>query len=290
MSLTSRSWGLRRGAQRPGLPGAAAGAPAPAAPGTPPGEPVRGAAGGPSPADEGGLGVPSGTAHEPGGPRRHPGPALLRRLRVRAGRRAARAAIEGRAVRPPPAGPPASEVPGVRRPGRLPRRVRRGDARRGGDQPPRHARRRKPRPVAAPGQVAPVAGPRLQAKPHVGGSADGPVRPPGADTGRAGGPHPGMAKGALRVRPVAPLQARPHHVPGGGDRPGGRDPPARRGAAGPGAPVSCLPVHHPALQGREIPQGDDPAGQGPFRRHPGQARPPGLPPEGGDAFDAVAYG
>ena len=70
------------------------------------------------------------------------------------------------------------------------RRVRRGRARRGGDQPPRHARRRDPRPVAAPGQVAPVPGPRLPAKPHGGGSADGPVRPPGADSRRAGGADP----------------------------------------------------------------------------------------------------
>ena len=33
----------------------------------------------------------------------------------------------------------------------------------------------------------------------------------------------------------------------------------------------------------EIPEGDDPAGQGPLRRHPGQAGPPGIPAEGGAA-------
>ena len=38
---------------------------------------------------------------------------------------------------------------------------------------PRRARRRTPDPLAAPGQVASVAGPRLPAKPHGGGSADG---------------------------------------------------------------------------------------------------------------------
>ncbi len=34
-------------------------------------------------------------------------------------------------------------------------------------------------------------------------------------------------------------------------------------------------------------QGDDPAGEGPLRRHPGQAGQPGLPPAGGAAFDAA---
>ena len=63
-------------------------------------------------------------------------------------------------------------------------------------------------------------------------SAHGPVGPPGRDTGGAGRPHPGMAEGALRVGPIAVLQAGPQPVAGGGDRPGGREPPARRGAAG----------------------------------------------------------
>ena len=42
-------------------------------------------AGGPAPADEGGGRVPPAAAHRPGGPRRHPRPAFLRRGRVRAG-------------------------------------------------------------------------------------------------------------------------------------------------------------------------------------------------------------
>ena len=54
----------------------------------------------------------------------------------------------------------------------------------------RGARRRPAGPVAPPGQVAPVPGPRLPPEPHGGGGADGPFRPPGADTGGAGGPHP----------------------------------------------------------------------------------------------------
>ena len=45
----------------------------------------------------------------------------------------------------------------------------------------------EPRPFPAPGQVAPVACARLPPGTHGGGSADGPVHPPGADTGRAGG-------------------------------------------------------------------------------------------------------
>ena len=84
------------------------------------------------------------------------------------------------------------------------------------------------------------------------------------------------------------LQAGAHHVPGGGDRPGGRDPPAGRGAAGTGAALLRLPLRHPARQGREIPQGDDPAGEGPLRRHPGQARRPGLPAARGPVVHAAA--
>ena len=58
--------------------------------------------------------------------------------------------------------------------------------RRGGDQPPRHANRpawaadkREFRALAAPGQVAPVPGPRLPAGADGRRSADGPVGPPG---------------------------------------------------------------------------------------------------------------
>ena len=78
------------------------------------------------------------------------------------------------------------------------------------------------------------------------GSADGPVYPPWADTGGPGGADAGVAESALRVGPVPLLQAGPHHVARGGDRPGGRDPAARRGAAGPRAPLPLIPVHHPA--------------------------------------------
>ena len=50
---------------------------------------------------------------------------------------------------------------------------------------------------------------------------------------------------------------------------------------GRGAALSRVAVRHPAREGRERPQGDDPAGEGALRRHPGQARPPGLPPARG---------
>ena len=63
--------------------------------------------------------------------------------------------------------------------------------------PPRYAHRRDPRAVAPPGQVAPVAGPRLPSEPHGGGSADGPVRPCRPDTHRAGGKDAGVAEGPL---------------------------------------------------------------------------------------------
>ena len=49
-------------------------------------------------------------------------------------------------------------------PGRLPRRARRGRARRGGGKPPRHAHRRASDPLPPPGQVAPVAGPPASCK------------------------------------------------------------------------------------------------------------------------------
>ena len=61
--------------------------------------------------------------------------------------------------------------------------------------PPRRARRRPPRALPSPGQVAPVAGPRLPPGTHGGGSADGPVRPRRPDTGGAGGEDAGVAEG-----------------------------------------------------------------------------------------------
>ena len=89
----------------------------------------------------------------------------------------------GRAVSPFPQRPPASDVFRIgRNTRRLALRVRRGDAGRGGDQPPRRARRRPAGPLPSPGQVAPFAGPRLPARSHGGGSADGPVRPRRPDT------------------------------------------------------------------------------------------------------------
>ena len=220
--------------------------PAPAAPGAPAGQAQRGPARGPAPADEGGGRVASAPAHRPGGPRRHPRPALLRRERVLAHRRAARPAGEVRALRPPHAGPPPADVPPVRRSGRHPHRVRRGRTGRGRDQPPRHAHRRNPGALPAPGQVAPITGPRLPPEPHGRRNADGPVRPPGADSRRAGGPHPGVAEGQVRVGPVPLLQARPHHVTGGGDRPGGRDPAPRRGAARAASGSSTRPCPSPS--------------------------------------------
>ena len=89
-----------------------------------------------------------------------------------------------------------------------------------------------------------------------------------------------MAEGALRVGPVPLLQAGPHHVAGGGDRPGGHHPSPRRGPARARAALPRLPVRDPSCQGRGVAEGDDPAGEGPLRRHPGQARQPCLPPEG----------
>ena len=201
-------------------------------------------------------------------------------------RRSSRPACTGRAVRPPAEGQAAPYVPGGRSPWRLAIRVRRGDAGRGGDRTPRRARRRPAGPLPSPGQVAPVAGPRLPARAHGSGSADGPVRPRRPDTGGAGGEDAGVAEGALRVGAEPVLQARAHHVPRGGDRPGGHHPAEGRGAAGQGAAVSCVPVRHPPRQGRGGAQGDDPAGEGSLRRHPRQAGQPGLPPARGTALHA----
>ena len=97
-----------------------------------------------------------------------------------------------------------------------------------------------------------------------------------------------MAEGALRVGPVPLLQAGPHHVPGGGDRPGGHHPSPRRGPARARAALPRLPVCDPSREGRGVAEGDDPAGEGPLRRHPGQAGQPGLPPARGAAFDPAA--
>ena len=96
-----------------------------------------------------------------------------------------------------------------------------------------------------------------------------------------------MAEGPLRVGAVAVLQAGPHHVPRGGDRPGGRDPAQGRGAAGTRAALPRVALHHPSREGRGVAQGDDPAGQGPLRRHAGQARSPGLPPARGHPVHAA---
>ena len=117
--------GLRRGAQRPGLSGPASRAPAPAAPGPPERQPQG---------DPGRATCPR---------RRRPPPSPLQRLlteleardgildrrfyavvRVRTGGRATGPAGKGRAVRPPPERPPASDVFRIGRPGRL--AVRRG--------------------------------------------------------------------------------------------------------------------------------------------------------------------
>ena len=154
--------------------------------------------------------------------------------------------------------------------------------------PPRHAHRRDPGAVPPPGEVAPL--PRSRLPPGADGrrSADGPVRPRRPDSHRAGGQDAGVAEGALRVGAVPLLQAGPHHVPGGGDRPGGHHPSPRRGAAGQGAALPRLSLRHPSREGRGGAQGDDPAGEGPLRRHPGQARQPGLPPARGVAVHPAA--
>ena len=174
--------GLRRGAQRLRLPRAAAHQAAPARSGKPAGGAQEGPATGPSPADEGGGRVASQALDRPGSPRRHTGPALLRRVRVQAVRRAARPAGAGRAVRPPLQRQAAAYADAGLGSGRHARRDGRGDAGGGGDAPPRGARRRPPGPLPPPGQVAPVTGPRLPPEPHGRRRADGPVHPPGVDS------------------------------------------------------------------------------------------------------------
>ena len=241
--------GLRGRAQRLRLPRAAPHPAAPAAPGRAEEQARRDTAGRPSPTDEGGLGVPPEALDRPGDPRRHPRPALLRRLRACPVRRAAGPAGAGRAVRPPPERQAAADVSCSCGTWRHTHGVRRGDAGGGGDAPPRGACRRPPGALAPPGQVAPLPGPRLPPEPHGGGSADGPVHPPGADTRRAGGQDAGVAEGALRVGPVPLLQARAHHVSRGGDRPGGRDAAQGRGAAGTGAALPRIALHHPPREG-----------------------------------------
>ena len=126
--------------------------------------------------------------------------------------------------------------------GGSPRRARRGGRTFSRGQPPRHPRRRPPDPLVAPGQVAPQPGPRLPPGPDGRRSADGPVGPPGGHSVGAGGPHPGVAEGPVRVGPVHVPEPGPQPVPRGGDRPGGREQTTGRGAAGKGAPVPRLTV------------------------------------------------
>ena len=235
-----------------------------------------------------GCGVAEPAADRSRGPGRHPRPALLCRLRVRAGGRPARAAGAGRSFGPPARGPGPADVPRVRLPGRVSRRVRRERPLICGGQPPRHAHRRHPRALPPPRQMAAVALAGIPAGPHGRRRADGPLDTSRRHTGGAGGPHPGVAEGAFRVGAEPVAQAGAHDVLGGGDRPGGRDEAARRGAAGKGEALSLLPVRHAACEGRGIPQGGDPAGQGPLRRDAGEARLPRLPPEGGTSLRSAA--
>ena len=72
------------------------------------------------------------------------------------------------------------------------------------------------------------------------------------------------------------------HVPGGGDRPGGREQAQGRGAAGKGKAVPRIVVGDTPRRRPGHPQGPDPEGPGPLRRHPGQAGQPGLPADGRD--------
>ena len=67
----------------------------------------------------------------------------------------------------------------------------------------------------------------------------------GAIPGRAGGPHPGMAEGPLRVGAIPVLQAGPFHVPRGGDRPGGREQAAGTRCSGAGSGCFTHPFPSP---------------------------------------------
>ena len=153
--------------------------------------------------------------------------------------------------------------------------------------PARHPRRSTYDTLPPPGQVAQVPGPRLPSRADGGGRADGPVHPHRTHTGGAGGQDPGSGRRSGSSRLRAYRSSGPHHVPGGGDRPGGRDPAPRRGAAGPGAPLPRIPLRDPSRPGRGRVEGDDPAGEGPLRRDPRQSGRPGLPPARGPAFDAA---
>ena len=146
----------------------------------------------------------------------------------------------------------------------------------------RHPRRRAADPLPEPGQVAQTIGPRLLARVDGHGSTDEPFDPPGGDTRRAGGPHSGVAEGALRVGREPVPEPGPQPVAGGEDRPGGRYQAEGRGAAGKGAAVPRFPVRHPPRRRRQA-EGPDATSEGPLRRHPGQARQPGLPAKGGAA-------
>ena len=114
-----------------------------------------------------------------GSPRGHPGPALLRRLRAQPDADELRGLLSRAGLGVfPLKGQAAAAVAAGLGPGRLPQRPRRGGRafRRG--QPARHPRRRPPDPLPAPGQVAPLAGPRIPPGADGRRSAHGPFRPP----------------------------------------------------------------------------------------------------------------
>ena len=187
-------------------------------------------------------------------------------------------------------GTPASDVSCVSRAGRLPRRVRREEARRGRDQTPRGARRREPGALPPPGPLAPIPGPRLPPGADGGGRADGPGRPRRPDTGGAGRPAPWSGRRSASsprspspssgAAPCPPRRRSPLRTSrGSGTRSSGE----RSGSSMPPCPVTL----HARDEAR--PEGDDPAGEGPLRRHPGQARQPGLPAARGAAFDPCPW-
>ena len=89
-----------------------------------------------------------------------------------------------------------------------------------------------------------------------------------------------MAEGQVRVGTEPVAETGTHHVARGRDRPGGHHAASRRGAAGTRAALPLFAVGDPAREGRGLPQGDDPTGEGPLRRHPGQARQHGVQAEG----------
>ena len=130
-------------------------------------------------------------------------------------------------------------------------------------------------------QVAPHPAAGIPSEDTLPGHPNGRVPSRLAHRHRPGRPDPGVAEGEDGVRHRAVPAAGKDRSTGGGDRPPGRCPAPGRGASGPRAALSCLPVHRHIRGERGRADGARAGIARPLRRGAGRTRPHGIPPAGG---------